>query len=444
MSIFLYKTKIKKYIYVLFLYITFICKCYSDQILYDDEVIDFFDNLTTPILKVSNLQGRGIKVQIILSNTINAYVIDNKNVYVYSGLISNIDNIEGLIGVIAHEIAHIKQSHILKFEENINLEKKKAIFSTILGLAIGISINKPGVVTIGALGGAEMAHLDILRHSRHNEYAADKLALDYLFKLGIQKKEMINFFKKLENRERICNFKNSYRLTHPLTSERIRFIESVNDKVILNKNSKYPNQSLINEFNIIKAKLFAITNSFTDTNKIYDCKEDYCLYANCIAYSKNKNFEKAIEIIDKLIKKNPNYIYYYITKAQLLFESGDISQSNYYYQMVTKKDPKLYISKYELANQLIIKRINIKKAIELLKEVIFHYSSVPEIWKKLGNAYYINKDYFEANKHYFKSSIIVGDKKLSEIFLKRSQKYAKTIEQKNQIILLEKKFSEMH
>ena len=88
--------------------------------------------------------------------------------------------------------------------------------------------------------------------------------------------------------------------------------------------------------------------------------------------------------------------------------------------------------------------MNIKRAIELLKEVIFHYSSVAEIWKKLGNAYYINKDYFEANKHYFESSIIVGDKKLSEIFLKRSQKYAKTIEQKNQIILLEKKFSEMH
>ena len=188
MSIFLYKIKIKKYIYVLFLYITFICRCYSDQILYDDEVIDFFDNLTTPILKVSNLEGRGINVQIILSNTINAYVIDNKNVYVYSGLISSVDNIEGLIGVIAHEIAHIKQSHILKFKENINLEKKKAIFSTILGLAIGISINKPGVATIGALGSAEMAHLDILRHSRHNEYAADKLALDYLFKLGVQKK----------------------------------------------------------------------------------------------------------------------------------------------------------------------------------------------------------------------------------------------------------------
>lgn len=443
MNIFLYKRKIINFILILFLHVICICKSYSDQILYDDEVIDFFDDLTTPILKVSNLEGRNIKVQVILSNTINAYVIDSKNIYLYSGLISNVDNIDGLIGVVAHELAHIKQSHILKFKDDVNLGKKKAIFSTILGLAIGLSINEPGVATIGALGGAEMANSDILRYSRHNEYAADKLALDYLLKLGVSKKGMITFFKKLENRERIYNFKNSYRLTHPLINERIKFIESTNDKVILNKNTKYLNKSLINKFNIIKAKLFAITNSFADTIKVYDCNEDHCLYANCIAYSKNKNFVKAIEIIDKLIKRDPNYIYYYITKAQLLFESGHISQSNDYYQTAIKKDPRLYISKYELANQLIIQKMNIKRAIELLKEVVFHYKSVPEIWKKLGNAYYINKDYFEANECYFESSIIIGDKKLSEIFLKRAQKYAKTIEQKNQLSFFEKKLTEL-
>ena len=193
-----------------------------------------------------------------------------------------------------------------------------------------------------------------------------------------QKEGMIGFFKKLENKERIHNFKNSYRLTHPLNNDRIKFIESVNDNYILNKNSKYPDKSLIDRFNIIKAKLFAVTSSVADTENTYNCDEDYCLYANCIAYSKSKNFVQAIKIIDELIKRNPKYIYYYVTKAQLLFESGNILKSNEYYEKSIEANPKLYISKYELASNFIVQRTNIKRAIELLKEVVFHYKLVPE------------------------------------------------------------------
>ena len=61
------------------------------------------------------------------------------------------------------------------------------------------------------------------------------------------------------------------------------------------------------------------------------------------------------------------------------------------------------------------------------------------MWKKLGNAYYINKNYFEANRCYAEDAILRNDKKLVKLFLERAKKYQKTYEQKNYLIYIEKK-----
>ena len=432
-----------KQVYYLIFQIFFILQCYAEQVLYDDEVNNYFQDLSHPIFKTADLDDRNIKIQIILSNVINAFVNDGSNIYLYTGLICNTDDLDALIGVIAHETAHIKQSHILKFKEEINLSNKKAIFSTIVGLAIGLATNEPGIATIGALSGADRANLDILRHSRHNEYAADTIALKYLHNLGIKKEGMINFFKKLENKERVFNFKNSYRLTHPLSRERIKSIESAIDNYTV-KNTAYPSKQLQSRFNLIKAKLFSLTHSPKETLDMYNCDGDYCLYAQSFAYSNQKKYLKAINIIDQLIRKNPNYVYFYVTKAQYLFEFGKIKKSNIYYEKSIKINPKLYIAKYELANNLILLKKDITRVISILNELVFHFKYIPEIWKKLGNAYYINKNYFDANKCYAKNAILRNDKKLGKLFLERAKKYQKTYEQKNDLIYIEKNLSEIH
>ena len=98
---------------------------------------------------------------------------------------------------------------------------------------------------------------------------------------------MINFFKKLENKERIFNFKNSYRLTHPLSKERIKSIEStINNNTA--KNTTYASKQLQSRFNLIKAKLFSLIHSPKKILNMYNCDDDYCLYAQSFPYSKKK------------------------------------------------------------------------------------------------------------------------------------------------------------
>lgn len=176
---------------------------------------------------------------------------------------------------------------------------------------------------------------------------------------------------------------------------------------------------------------------------MYNCDDDYCLYAQSFAYSNQKNYSKSIKLIDELIRKNPNYVYFYVTKAQYLFEFGKITESNIYYEKSIKINPKLYIAKYELSNNLILLKKDITRVISILKELVFHFKYMPEMWKKLGNAYYIDKNYFAANKCYAKNAILRNDKKLGKLFLEKAKKYQKTNEQKNDLIYIEKKLGEI-
>ena len=57
--------------------------------------------------------------------------------------------------------------------------------------------------------------------------------------------------------------------------------------------------------------------------------------------------------------------------------------------------------------------------------------------------YYINQNYFEANKCYIEDAILRKDKELGKLFLARAKKYQKTTEQKNELAFIEKKLNEL-
>jgi predicted Zn-dependent protease len=425
----------------LLLSLLFLHKSHAFEILLDDEANSFFKELTEPIFKIAGLSDRKIKIQIIISSDINAFVADGENIFIYTGLISNMDDITSLIGVIAHESAHIKQGHILKSRREIGLAKKKALLSSILSMALGVAAQEPGVAIIGGVGSMDMINLAMLKFSRYHERSADKLAVSYLSKLGVEKSGMVDFFKKLEQKERIYNFKNSYKLTHPLSKERISYIESYDLPTA--KNNSYPNKQLVNQFQLVKAKLYAITNSYQATIAKYNGNAEHDLYAQSLAYNKIKNYPDAFRAIDKLIKKNSVYQYFYSTKGGYLFEVGKIKESNQCYEKSLSIDSQMFITKLELANNFILQKKNLKRATGLLKEVLFVYKYFPSIWKKLGNAYYISGDYFNGNIAYAEGVILNNDKNLAEKFIARAKKYAKSKQQKEEVKQLEDKMSRL-
>ncbi|MFQ3307364.1 MAG: putative Zn-dependent protease [Candidatus Midichloriaceae bacterium] len=391
------------------------------NIVFDDEIDNFFAKITSPILNISGLSDRGISAKVILSNEKNAFVTGNNNVYISSGLINETSDIEELIGVFAHEIAHIKRKDIFKIIAKAELLKKNQVLSTVLGVIIGISLKSPEIGSISTLAGLDALNLDILKFSRQQEESADKLALIWLSELGVGKDGMLKLFNSMLKKEQFNNLQNSYRYTHPLSKERIKYIK--NFKAI-KKPTSFITADLIVQYNLIKAKLYSLTNTDTEINKKYRGDKYYDLYAKVFKNAKLKKFSTSFNLLNELITKNPNYSYFYVTMGELFFENGEINKSNEYFNKAILMNKNLPVTMFELANNYISSKTNIKSAIELLNIISIKYYDVSEIWKKLGIAYEINKNYLEAYISFAKASLLNKNTALAKKFIEKAEKYA--------------------
>ncbi|PTU33153.1 M48 family metallopeptidase [Stenotrophobium rhamnosiphilum] len=144
-------------------------------------------------------------------DSINAFAMPGGVVIVHSGLIANADSPEQLAAVLAHEVQHVEQRHIL--QQMIH----SAGLATVLALTMG---------DVSAIASVLLHSAGSMRHSRELEAQADAGGVKALVAAGIQPKGMAEFFSKLMAKEKEKGAdKNpailSFLSSHPATDERL-------------------------------------------------------------------------------------------------------------------------------------------------------------------------------------------------------------------------------
>ena len=74
----------------------------------DTELESTLQKLMAPLLKAANYPPNSIAIRIIIDPDYNAFVAGEQIIYLHSGLILNAESVEEIVGVLAHEIGHIK------------------------------------------------------------------------------------------------------------------------------------------------------------------------------------------------------------------------------------------------------------------------------------------------------------------------------------------------
>lgn len=151
-----------------------------------------------------------IQIYVAESKDLNAFALPGGHVVVFTGLLEAVDKPEELAGVLAHEIAHVTERHVLR----------RLVESVGLILVIQALFGD----TTGLLAVATDSSEMLLRQkfSRDFEREADDIGWTYLIRAGINPRGMIDFFIKLEKETAdtipLLN-------THPPTKERIERLE---------------------------------------------------------------------------------------------------------------------------------------------------------------------------------------------------------------------------
>jgi predicted Zn-dependent protease len=204
--------RIAKFLTLLFFF-AYYNNAYSINIIRDSEVEAIVKELAQPLFFAANIDSDRMKVFIINDNSINAFVINN-SIFVYLGLLQYSAKPYVLLGILAHEIAHISAGHILQMSSAMGYFQSIAMISYMVGLVSSIIIN-PQVAGAILLSGVALSSRLFFNYSQEQESVADSYALRYLDESGYDNsgmKEIFDYFKSIEHE----NTEEYFRI-HPLS-----------------------------------------------------------------------------------------------------------------------------------------------------------------------------------------------------------------------------------
>ena len=147
----------------------------------DTELETGLQELAAPLVKAAGFAPNGIEFRIIIDSDYNAFVAGKMAVYIHSGLLLDAKSPEEILGVIAHELGHIRRVMCHVGMKPYVMPATPAHWRlAAIALAAG---GAPSDAVVGvAVGGNDRARRSMLQSFRYDEAVADELGLEYLEK----------------------------------------------------------------------------------------------------------------------------------------------------------------------------------------------------------------------------------------------------------------------
>lgn len=368
---------------------------HAQSILRDAETETFFNDISRPLVVAAGLSPANVKVVLINDDSINAFVVGGQTVYIHSGLIESADNANQVQGVIAHELGHIADGHVVLADAGY----KPAMGISILSLVLGIAAIAAGAGDAGAgilAAGQTAAMGKALAFTRVQEATADATGAKFLREAGISGRGMLAFFKKLANEEYRYGVENidPFAQTHPLSTARINTLTA--DLQASPAWNKPDDPALDDRFRRIKAKLKGYVAPYAETlNKYPETDQSiYAHYARAYAWHKAGFPDKADAETRTLLKMRPDDPYFLEIRGQILLEAGqpqDALAPLKEASELTRYNP-LIATTYGHALIATEDRANYPEAIRVLKIATNKDDDNPFGWYQLGTAYELSGD----------------------------------------------------
>ena len=217
----------------------------------EDPVVSEYVNRVGQNLALHSDAKIPFTIKVLDSDDVNAFALPGGFLYVNKGAILAADSEAELAGVMAHEIAHVAARHGVEQASKATLANYAMI--PLIFMTGGLGYIAYQAAQIGV-------PLTFLKFSRNVESEADKLGAQYLWAAGYDPNNFLSFFEKLEKKEKHKPGTLSKLFgTHPPTPDRIVKVH--------NLLGRFPDRDeytvSTSEFNRVKSRLLAITNSKT-------------------------------------------------------------------------------------------------------------------------------------------------------------------------------------
>ena len=393
----------------------FLTQIYAQAPLIDDPLVkEFAELLVYRISETSRVQNREFKVVLIDDKSLNAFAAPGGIIGINAGLFLHADNEAQFASVITHELAHVSQRHFARGVlrgQDTNIASALVLISSI---ALAIVTNNPTAFIAGPAALAQQQ----LRYSRVFEREADRFGFNNLINAGYDPKSMGEMFENMSKISRLSgDLPPEFLLSHPVTSSRISDAFNAADQSGIDGGKiNSPDYQLIK--GRIEAKYFNVNASpesyFED---LYSKNQNLQNTVSLITtYSKNRKFEKANNLLDKLLSSFPKNLILKTIEGEIYFLQDDLNKALEVVNQILTISPNNYP-----ASILKVKILSNKKeylfAEQILRDQLLKKNKQPELWLLLSEIQRASKNivgYHISKGEYF---ILIGkyDDALNEL-----------------------------
>jgi predicted Zn-dependent protease len=315
----------------------------------DAEIESTLRTFYTPILIAAGLEPSSVHIYIVNHPALNSFVAGGQNIFINTGTIMRSETPNQLIGIVAHETGHIAGGHLIRSEEAMKAATIKAIIAMVLGAGAAAATHNGGAASGAIVAGEGVGLRSFLAFSVAQEANADQAALRFLDKTHQSARGLLEFFQILEGQEVLSGLHQApYLRTHPLTTQRIDYVRQHVEQ------SPYSNvtdsAAWVELHKRMKAKLTAFLYP-PQQGLIYFPETDTSVsarYGRAIALYRFPQLKKALELIDGLIRQEPNNPYFHELKGQMLFENGHVAEAVAPYREAVRLAPDVALLHVEL------------------------------------------------------------------------------------------------
>lgn len=303
-----------------------------DGVLDDVQLNEYLNSIGQSIVTYADQNGTPYTFFMVRDSSINAFALPHNFIGINAGLLLATQREDELAGVVAHEIAHVSQRHIVRAIADMKRLTLPMAAAMIAGAALAAASKQAGQAAMIGTMAASAQHQ--ISFTRANEQEADRIGMQLLAKAGFDPKGMTDFFTKLERMSsgEARNQIPEMLLTHPRPESRAADTQDRVEIPPIRRAAPRDRKA----YDLAKARTRVLA---TDDNQTLirtletllargdAASETANRYAYALALRQAGRYDEASQQIARLLKNDPDRLAFRIEAAEIALARGDRAQA---------------------------------------------------------------------------------------------------------------------
>ena len=297
--------------------------------LVDDPLVErYVQSLGYRLVASSDRRDLAFTFFVVDDESLNAFAAPGGFIGLNSGMILATESESEFASVLAHEIAHVTQRHIVRAIDHASRSNLPVLAGILAAVIVGAHDVEAGQATAAAVIGTRAQSQ--INFTRQNEMEADRVGIRILADAGFDPRAMAGVFEKLENAARYSARPPEYLSTHPVTTNRIAEARDRAERL------PYRQHESSERYYLVRARLRVRTA--TDARQVLEQLVDEHstghaqsaaanAYGQAIAMIRLGRDDDARAILEHLVETYPDRLTFLDELAGTLLRSGNLARA---------------------------------------------------------------------------------------------------------------------